>query len=434
MIALLTLLTLFTTMLPQPAPQDSVNGNLIIRTDDLMNHLEIDFISFDRLSFTSHSQEFGYLGPQPVFMIDGLPSDPSFFGIINPYHLPLVKGQINNQSPGGFFDDTASDVRFIRFDTEEIKPGMWVYGGFNISNETGEPGPWVFDPERVTPNIERFGPGVDLEMQLAGDRFYGKGQFRFHRQMNTNLSVERRMKGMVSLPEEGEWLRAEAITQSGMLEAGYRTDRLLIRARTVLAESDDFLYYQPLGREIPSRPGYHQTILAADADLSDRWRIKSYAQRTDKKIGFRRNRFAHEFDWQEQTHEIFSSIERNSEDYSITFGSRYRGIATDAPGVDEESRHYLDLFSDVSSSIGRSLSAEAGQSVTFNAGSPAIRLRAGVAFQNSHRERHRQRSDTVNCCPSLPIRLQISFSADTTLIPGSEYPLSRLTLPGKRAL
>lgn len=380
---MLTLLTLFTALSPQPAPQDSVEGNLIIRTDDLMNHLEIDFISFDRLSFTTHSQEFGYFGPQPVFIVDGLPIDVSFFGMMNPYHLPVVKGRLNKRHSKSLFDGTAMSSRFIRLDTGESEKGISVYGGVNMSNESGEPGPWVFDPERVTPNIERFGPGVDLEMRLAGDRFYGKGQLRFHRQMNTNLSVERRMKGIVGLPEEREWLRAEAITQTGVIETGYRSNHFRIRARTLIAESDDFLYFQPLGREIPSKPGLHQTILAADADLSQRWSISGYAQLTDKKIGFRRNRFAHEFDWQEQTRELHSALKHQISNQQISIGGRYRAIATDAPGVDGNSRHYFDFFSVLNRKVSRSLFAHAGQEVTFHSGRPAIRLNAGVAVQST---------------------------------------------------
>lgn len=373
---LLALLALFS------APQDSTEANLLIRTDDLMNELEIDFISFDRLSFTAYSPEYGYFSSQPTFVIDGLPAEVSFFGLINPYHLPFITGTFKENREESFFDTSQYGSGVIRMNSVTQEPGFSFYGGVNISNETGEPGPWVFDPERVTPNIERFGPGVDLELQLAGERFYGKGQFRFHRQMNTNLSVERRMKNMVSLPEEGEWLRAEAITQTGMIETGYRGDRFLVRARTLIAASDDFLYFQPLGREIPSRPGLHQTTLAAEGVLSDQWKFEGYAQLTDKEIGFRRNLFAHDFDWQEQTREIFTSIGRNGEDHSLSVGSRYRAIATDAPGVDGNSRHYLELLFDLNQKLNRSMRAKAGQGVTFHSGSPAIHLHGGLRFQN----------------------------------------------------
>ena len=378
MILTLILLTIFSALSPQPAENDSLDGNLIIRTDDLMNLLEADFISFDRLSFTSHSQEFGYFGPQPVFVVDGLPVDVSFFGMINPYHLPAAKGRVEQKQSGSLFHDPAAGSRFIRLDTGELVKGVSVYGGVKMSNESGEPGPWVFDPERVTPNIERFGPGIDLELQLAGNRFYGKGLFRYHRQMNTNLSVERRMKGMVSLPDEGEWLRAEAITQTGMIEAGYRGDQFQIRARTIIAESDEFLYFQPLGREIPSKPGLHQTILAADADLSQRWSINSYAQLTDKRIGFRRNRFAHEFDWAEQTRELFSALKHRRVNQDIVIGSRYRSIAADAPGVDDNLRYYFNLFSELRWRVNNAVTAEIGHDVTFHSNAPALRLSAGV--------------------------------------------------------
>lgn len=393
MIVLLALLVLFST------PQDSTEANLLIRTDDLMNELETDFISFDRLSFTAYTPEYGYFAPQPTFVIDGLPAEVSFFGLINPYHLPFTTGTLKENREESFFDTSHYDSGVIRINSIVQEPGISFYGGVNISNETGEPGPWVFDPERVTPNIERFGPGVNLEVQLTGDRFYGKGQFRYHRQMNTNLSVERRMKSMVSLPEEGEWLRAEAITQAGMVETGYRGDRFLVRARTLMAASDDFLYFQPLGREVPSGPGLHQTTLAADAALSEQWKIEGYAQLTNKEIGFRRNRFAHDFDWQEQTREIFTLLERKGEDHGLSVGSRYRAIATDTPGVDDNSRHYFDLLGDLNKKLTRSMRAKAGQGVTFNGGSAAIRLHAGLTFQSKP---SRQTSAEIKYSELLP--------------------------------
>jgi hypothetical protein len=356
---------------------DSAEFKTIIRTDDLMDWAGRDYISFDRLSFSAYSPRYGYMGRQPAFFIDGIPLDADFFGITNPAHLPaapLSYRRIYTKK------NTISGREKITIITNKIEDGLAVSGAATISNEAGEPGPWVYDPARVTPNVERFGPGVDLEAVYGRNGYYGRGLFRFHRHMNSNLSIQSRMKNMLAFPAEGEWLQVEARTKSGMAEAGFRNENTHIRARALVAESDDFLFLRQLGREVPSASAMQQYSLAGDFNLSNLY-VQSYLQYQEKRIGYRRNQFVHRFDWSEHSTTLHSYARYQRKGNHAGAGATFRAIDTDAPGITESLKYYGDMFTDGAYKINSSVRLAASAKVTIHEKSPGFNSHAGIEMK-----------------------------------------------------
>jgi len=260
----------------------------------------------------------------------------------------------------------------ISIDSRSVEDGLKISGAATISNEAGEPGPWVYDPEQVTPNVERFGPGVDLVASYGRNEFYGRGQFRFHRHMNSNLSIQDRMKNMLAFPAEGEWLQAEARTKSGMAIAGYQNENTHIRARVLFAESDEFLFLRQLGREVPSAPALRQYSFAADFNPRENLYVQSYSKYQTREIDYRRNQFEHRFDWSENSTTLHSYIRYQNNRHHIGLGGAFRVIDTKAPGLEKSLRYYGDLFIDGGFVLNEDVTIFSSAKVTFHEDTPGF--------------------------------------------------------------
>lgn len=367
---------------------DSVEANFKVLTEDLFRSVDRNMVSLDWVSLKLQNKYDGSYGAQPKFLIDGLPTDADFFGVIHPQFLPVALGEIENlQYDDGneFRHGIPSSTGQVSIESSPINDGFSFFGSGMILNESGEPGPWVYDSERVTPNKERFGPAIDVASTYKSGDWYGKGVFRYHRHLNSDLSVQARMKYMVGFPDSGEFLSADSETSTGMIEGGYESDQLLIRARAVHADSDEFLFFQPLGREVPTKIGMRQYTLAADGEINPQWDVRSYLQSQTKKLDSRRNFFEHNFDWTEETTAFHISMNRSSHTNHMEFGSRLRLINTSVPGLDNEKRGYLDLFLNTENELTQSLSFLSGHNITINGNSPAIQSKAGFLMNPSDR-------------------------------------------------
>lgn len=358
---------------------DSTEAKTIIRTEDLMDWAGLEYISFDRLSFSAYSPRYGYMGRQPEFMIDGIPLDADFFGITNPTHLPAAPISYRRIS---LHRDMLSGRERISINTKAVEEGWAVSGAAAISNETGEPGPWVYDPNRVTPNVERFGPGLDIEAAYGKNGYYGKGLFRFHRHMNSNLSIQSRMKNMLYFPAEDIGLQVEARSKSGMAESGFRNENTHLRARALFAESDDFLFLRQLGREVPSAPSLRQYSLAGDFNIRNLY-VQSHLQHQGKRIDFRRNQFEHRFGWSENTTTLHSYARYQKNGHFAGAGVTFRAIDTDAPGIEESLRYFGDLFIDGGYYINDAVHLAASTKVTIHEKSPGLYSHLGIEVKAS---------------------------------------------------
>jgi len=338
---------------------DSVESNFIVRSEDLFWEIGNDHISLDRLSISLNDRYTGYFGRQPRFVVDGIPIDVDYFGTIHPQYLPIALGRISDL----YYDKRLSE---ISLNSHELEEGLSFYGSTYISNEAGEPGPWVYDPDRVTPNIERFGPGVDLQSSYRSGEWYAKGLFRFHRHLNSNLSVQNRMKNMVAFPETAEYLDVESTTRSGTMEVGFYGENGTLKARSVHGRSHEFLFFRPLGREVPTDISLDQYSLYGDYRLNSSWTMASYVQHQIKRLDERRNTFGHNFDWGETRQNLRLSAERTSGRSAFELGTEIYSVEHEGDGLNEFKKWYADLDLSYQFSLNDNTKLKASPSVTLH--------------------------------------------------------------------
>lgn len=104
---------------------------------------------------------YGFYGPQPQIMLNDIPLDAVFFGWQNLNMLPLFVQNINKAasrfSPG-IYNQTVTGAGLINLKTERLKQGLTAKGFYYTGNETKDPGPWVYDSLKMSPNVDRWAP------------------------------------------------------------------------------------------------------------------------------------------------------------------------------------------------------------------------------------------------------------------------------------
>lgn len=353
---------------PEFSAADSVESNFKIRNRSLFTESDQLYFSIDRLSYRSYNRLTGYDGTRPLILLDGLPVEADFFGNLNPQYIPLPDEQIEhieNKEGFGFTDGRPYQAGLLNIKSAELKPGYSVYGSTQISNEAGEPGPWVYDPERVTPNVERFGPGTDLMVNYGGENFYVKTLYRYHRHLNTDLAIQRRMRAVVSVPG-GEHEPSIGVNQLGMVETGSTSERFSFRARALYGESDEFLYFRPLGREVPVRKSRSGVTLSGAAELSEEWTLNTMITAGGKEYNYRVNRFDYDLDLQQNSLELLASINRNSESGYMSSGFSRETSRHDAPGLIQYRMQEWALFWNWRRHLSDRISIKAGGRSAFD--------------------------------------------------------------------
>lgn len=325
--------------------KDSIKSNFILRVEDLFWQNSLDYISLDKMSVKAATRRYGVEGPQPDYLLDGIPFSPEFFGTSYSQLIPVSLSHINGLESkegtgvtGGVIHHAAS----INFISEPVPDGLSVYMSGQTGHNTGEPGPWVYDPEQTTPNVERFGLWADAGLSLKTGPWYVKGTVRTHEYKRMDVFVQNRFKSIRSIPETGQSLEVDAITSIGLLETGWQDDRFDIRLQAIRSDGKDFFFFQPLGREIPAGLETEQYSAFGKFQLSDRWFIRTLYQQRENVFSQRRNQFNHEFGLKENERTFRASsflgtgsnfveagTEINRTDFSGELMSDYHSYRTD---------------------------------------------------------------------------------------------------------
>jgi hypothetical protein len=313
------------------ASEDSIRGSNIIRSEDLFRQTGFGMMTIDRMSVRLSDRMSGYDGLPPVFLLDGIPVDPAFFGMIYPQHIPVAHARIKNIG-SGHGAGQRSGIPFtsgsIHLEMKERAQGFSLFYSGQIGHNGGEPGPWIYDPERVTPNIERFGPWIDGEISAVSDRAWVRGLIRYHNYYHVDPSVQNRIRQMRGFPDEHRWLDADSNTLLGKAEAGISAGNAEIRTRAQRSRSDEFLFLRPLGREVPATLQLDQYTADLQTPLGGDWKGRLMVQYTGKSTGYRTNRFGHHMDWEEHRQYGVASLSRSDQtvlgfelDQSLTKGT-----------------------------------------------------------------------------------------------------------------
>ena len=282
----------------QVTEPDSIRSNFILRVEDLFWGNSLNYISLDRMSVKTGTRHYGFEGPQPDYLLDGIPFKPDYFGTSYSQLIPVPLPQINGletREGMGASEGVIRQAASINFRSEPVPDGVTVFLSGQAGHNTGEPGPWVYDPEQITPNIERFGPWADAGVSLKTGPWYVKGTVRTHEYKRMDVFVQNRFKSIRSIPETGQTLEVDAITTIGLLETGWQDERFDVRLQAIRSDGKDFFFFQPLGREIPAVLETDQYSAFGKVQLTDRWFIRTLYQQRENAFSHRRNQFNHQF-------------------------------------------------------------------------------------------------------------------------------------------
>ena len=333
----------------QAAKNDSIQTEMIVRTEDLFWQSDWTFFSLDRNSFKTNTGDYGYYGPQPTYLLDGIPVDPTFFGMNFLQVLPVPFNQISElktQNGVGVSGGVPYQSGMLNIQSVPVKDGFSIYSSTQLGHNSNEPGPWIFDADKVTPNIDRFGHWADAGLSLKFGPWYSKAHVQRLSFLHMNPFVQTRIRNLIGFPELGEWPDGRSTTLLGLVETGVINDRVDFRIQGIRSESEEFLYFQPLGREIPTDLNIDQLTALGKISFSKLLGIRAMAQYREKGTGYQRNRLEEEFDWQQTKQIGRTSLFLRSNKFEMDVGVEYRSVATEASGLEQNDQQYIDLFLD----------------------------------------------------------------------------------------
>lgn len=366
------------------AKSDSTEAGFILRSQDVFWQTGYHPVSLDRMSFMLDSQIYGRYGPSPDFYVDGIPFDPSTFGITFTQLIPIPVHQIKQTAR---LTERGSGIRggkpyhsgIIELYSEPLKKGFSVSGTGQIGHNSGEPGPWAFDPDRVTPNVERFGPWIDGMAAVRFGDWYAKGVLRTHSYVHVDEILQNRMINLRILPETGELLGTEAEHTLGLVETGFDTDRLEIRLQGIKSESDEFLFFQPVAREVPTNMESSQLSGVVNAKFGNGFGIQSLVQFRDRSLGYRLHRYSHDFDWNRESILARGSVFYDSDKTFIELGGEFEDVTLKAAGLTNDEDQYRRGFVQMRLALTKNLAFESEGRVSAGEGDYAYSGSAGIS-------------------------------------------------------
>lgn len=334
------------------AQTDSLFTDTYLRPNDIFKgNIRWNLASTDQFTYRINSGIFGFYGPQPRFILDGIPVDINFFGLQNINMLPLNVNNIRNVrhrfSPGIYHGSVAPAGAFS-INTVRPDSGVSLTSSFYIGNETGDPGPYIFDSLKTTSNIDRWGPDAVVSLGYRKEEWYARGLWATRNHQPTDLILNQRLHLTASVLGTNQQYvnyKIETRTRSGLFETGYKNTNLSVRARALYGNARDYLFLQAYGREIPVSNAYRQLAFESTFTTGD-WVFSSRYITHHKSIDKRYDLHTYIFDWDQITHTLSASAQLKSKKFNLKPGFIYKRFKTRAPGIVEPYNDLVTLYLD----------------------------------------------------------------------------------------
>src|SRR5699024_3557575 len=125
----------------ETTPEDSLHSATLIRPMDLIEqNLRWNRASTDLFTSWLSSGLYGYYGPQPTIMVDGIPIDANFFGWQNLNMLPVFVSQVKQTtslfSPQ-IYHHTVASAGLVNFKSAPIDSGWSADASYFVVIESG---------------------------------------------------------------------------------------------------------------------------------------------------------------------------------------------------------------------------------------------------------------------------------------------------------
>lgn len=325
---------------------DTLDNPARLRPNDILkNDIRWNTASTDLFTYWLDAGLYGFYGSQPTIMLNGMPVDINYFGWQNLNMLPVNVEEVT-QTTSRFtpqvYQNHLSNAGLIDLATVTPDSGLSFRSSFYIGNESGDPGPYIFDSLKTTPNIDRWGPDGSLSLSYHKDNWYAKGAFSFRNHQQTDLISNQRIHitaSVLGTNQDYVNYKIQTTTKSGLLQTGYNGSNLKLKARALYGKGRDYLFLQPFGREIPVENAYKQFAVQGDYNLG-RWLFINRYMFHNKTMGKRYDLHTYIFDWDQTSHTVSTSAKYIGTALSIMPGIIYERLKTKAPGVTEP---YNDL-------------------------------------------------------------------------------------------
>ena len=366
---------------------DSLKPATRMRPNDILKEdIRWNKASTDLFTYWLDSGLYGFYGPQPTFMIDGIPVDINYFGWQNINMLPLLVDDINDTNAKfapGVYNNNLVSAGLINLETTMPDTGFSLSSSFYIGNESGDPGPYIFDSLNTTPNIDRWGPDGSVSVAYRKDNWYAKGLFSFRNHQQTDIISNQRIHltaSVLGTNQEYVNYKIQTTTKSGLVETGYNGTNLDIKARAILGEDKDYTFLQAFGREIPTRNQYQQ--LAIDAKYkTGSWLFHNQYIAHNKTIGKRYDLHTYIFNWRQTSHTFSSSATYDGAAISFTPGLTYERLQTKAPGIHQPYNDLATFFLDSRMNLGSRAALNLHSNFDYDEDMWAPTIRVGLPMQ-----------------------------------------------------
>lgn len=327
---------------------DSLSTSILINPNDLLHTIpEWDIATTDGFTYRVNTGLYGFYGPQPIIYLDDIPVDFSFFNWQNLNMMPSSMehiSRINYSSEPQIYNQTPSRAGYLNLHTTRADSGLSVYASFTVGNQIEDPGPWSYDSSRVTPNIDRRGPHYFSKFTYRASNWYTRGQLSLRQHQPTNLNNNHRI-GSYSYVD-GIWHAVKTTIKNGLGEIGYHSSGWKFRARGLLSNNEEYVFFQPFGREVPTVTGYRQLAVQIEREAGP-WMITGRYLANKKQMNYRLNNKGYDFDWQRLNHIISLSSRYQNHNLQLQSGASLE--VSDAGGLQMENRQLVStLFGSVS--------------------------------------------------------------------------------------
>lgn len=359
---------------------DSLNTTLPANPNDLFRTLpEWNAATTDGFTYLVNSGLYGYYGPQPTVYLDGIFIDFSFFNWQNLNMLPASMDHVDNisySSTTRVHNHKIAPAGFLDLHTLPPDSGFSAYGSFTLGNQIEDPGPWSYDTTRVTPNIDRRGPHYFSRFAYRADDWYAKTQFSLRQHQSTNLNNHHRL-GSYSYVD-GTWHPVKNIIGAGLAEIGYSSADWNLKSRTAYGKNEEYILFQPFGREIPATTEYKQVAIQGTYDIR-RWTFQGQYLGHQKELGYRVNNKDYNFDWTQFNHSFSLSGKYQQPDARLKVGTTVERSSTDALQMQNQ-QTIATFYGDVTTSLNNHHTLNAKASVDI----ATLETASSFALGSSH--------------------------------------------------
>ncbi|MDZ7691741.1 MAG: hypothetical protein U5K69_11560 [Balneolaceae bacterium] len=303
-----------------------------MRSNDILHSLSgWTSATTDGFTYLLNNGNYGYYGPQPMFYLDGVPVDISYFGWQNINMLPLMAERIDSLTYSvdpAIHNQVFSESGYVDIHTTAPDTGFQVTGSLFLGNEAGDPGPWIYDSTKITPNVDRWGPDYSGQLSYNTENWFVRSSLFLRRNQPTDLTNHRRISYILnSARNYGEEPYKPIISSvlSGMIETGYRSANWKTTGRIIRSRNTDFIFYQPLGRELPAILNYRQiALLTSFSTPSSEWGFSLLYLNENRKVGHRSYSSDYELGWTEEDQTMSFSAERSFATFEWSSGMIYQ--------------------------------------------------------------------------------------------------------------